>query len=70
MNSPKLLPGVGFALFGVAYLFIPNSIYHSDFGLGSLRGIQSESSELSNEIMWVYRFIGVCFVVMSISYLF
>ena len=70
MNRLGLLAGVGFALLGVAYLFVPHSIYHFDFGLGFLRDTQSEPSEPSKEMMWVYRFIGVCFLVMSVSYLF
>ncbi|SEP10348.1 hypothetical protein SAMN04487948_11438 [Halogranum amylolyticum] len=64
--SRDLLAGVGFALLEVAYLSIPNSIYH--FGLDSLRDTQSKSPEPSNAMMWLYRFIGVCLVVMSILY--
>lgn len=68
MNKLVQLAGVGFALLGVAYILIPQSIHH--FGLDSLRDTQSESSEPSNAMMWLYRFIGICLVVMSLSYLF
>lgn len=68
VNRLDLFAGVGFALLGVAYLFIPNTIYH--FGLDFIRDTESEPSEPSNAMMWIYRFIGVCFVVMSVSYLF
>ena len=68
MNRLSLLAGIGFALLGVAYLSVPKSIYH--FGLDSLGSTQSESSQPSNATMWVFRYIGACLVVVSISYLF
>jgi hypothetical protein len=68
MNGLPLLAGVGFALLGVAYLFVPKSIYH--FGFDSLRDTQSEPSQPSNTMLWVFRFIGACLVVVSTSYLF
>jgi len=67
VNRLSLLAGIGFALLGVAYLSVPKSIYH--FGLDSLRSTQSEPSQPSNAMMWVFRFIGACLVVVSISYL-
>ena len=68
MNGLPLLAGVGFTLLGAAYLYVPESIYH--FGFDSLRDTQSKPSQPSNAMMWVFRFIGACLVVVSISYLF
>jgi len=68
VNRLHLIAGVGFTLLGVAYLFVPNSIYH--FGLDSLRDTQSEPSQPSTVMMWIYRFIGACLVITGISYLF
>jgi len=62
------LAGVGFALLGIAYLIIPRKIYH--FSPEFLRDTQSEPSEPDNSIVWVFRFIGVCLVVLGISYIF
>ena len=67
MNTLQLLAGVGFALLGAAYLFVPRSVYH--FGFDFLRDTQSEPSEPSTAMMWIYRFIGGCLVVTSVSYL-
>jgi len=68
MNKLVHVAGIGVALLGVAYILIPESIYH--FGLDSLRDTQSEPSEPSNVVLWLHRFIGACLVVMSLSYLF
>lgn len=62
------LAGVGFTLLGMAYLIIPRKIYH--FGPEFLRDTQSESSDPDNLTVWIFRFIGVCLVVMGISYIF
>ena len=68
MNRLELLAGVGFALLGGAYLFVPSSVYHFD-PFGFSRDTQSEPSAPSDTILWLYRFIGGWFVVMSVSYL-
>lgn len=61
------LAGVVFVLFGIAYLAVPRNVYH--FGLESLRDTSSPSSEPSRWIVWTYRFIGGCLVLVGISYL-
>jgi uncharacterized membrane protein HdeD (DUF308 family) len=67
MNRLFQLAGVVLVLFGLAYLASPRRVYH--FGLESLRDMSSPSSEPSQLIVWTYRFIGGCLVVMGISYL-
>jgi len=62
------LAGIGFVLLGIVYLFRPRKIYH--FGLDFSRDTQSEPSEPDNTIVWTYRFIGFCLVIMSMSYIF
>lgn len=68
MNRPAHVAWAGFALLGVAYILVPRSIYH--FGLDPLRDTRSDPSEPSNAMIWLYRFVGVCLVVMGVSYLF
>ncbi|AUV82669.1 hypothetical protein C2R22_14305 [Salinigranum rubrum] len=60
--------GVAFVLLGLAYLALPRRIYH--FSPVSLSETQSGSSEPSTLILWTYRFIGGCLVVVGVSYLF
>ncbi|WP_082682211.1 DUF6199 family natural product biosynthesis protein [Haloferax profundi] len=61
------LTGVVIAILGVAYIAKPRQIYH--FGLDFLRDPQSEPSEPSDIIIWLYRFIGVCLVIIGVSYI-
>ena len=68
MNQLVQIAGVGFAILGIAYVTLPRKIYY--IGLESLRDTQSESTEPSTFLLYVYRFIGVCLIVMGISYLF
>ena len=67
MNWIQLITGIGCGSLGVAYLFVPNSIYH--FGIDSLRKSQPEPSEPPNSILWTFRFIGICLLVVCLSYL-
>jgi len=60
------LAGVVLVLFGLGYLAIPRRVYH--FGLDSLRDTETTSSGPSQWIVWTYRFIGGCLVVVGISY--
>lgn len=61
------LAGIGFVLLGIVYLFRPRKIYH--FGLGFLRETQSEPSEPDNSIVWIYRFLGFCLVIIGTQYI-
>lgn len=67
MGRPTRLAGVAFALFRVAHLAGPSTIYQ--FSLDSVRRIRSDSSEPSDSTRWTYRFIGSCLVVVGASYL-
>jgi uncharacterized protein YjeT (DUF2065 family) len=67
MNRLFQFAGVIFVLFGLAYLALPRRVYH--FGLDSLRDKESEPSDPSRWIVWAYRFIGGCLVVVGLSYL-
>ncbi|SDZ82025.1 hypothetical protein SAMN04488065_0561 [Haloplanus vescus] len=66
MDLLHLLVGIGSALLGVAYILVPNWLYH--FGLDSLRDTQSAPSEPSDLLLWTFRFIGVCLVIVSVAY--
>jgi hypothetical protein len=61
------LAGIVIALLGIAYLAVPRKVYH--FGLESLRDTSSPSSEPPQWIVWTYRFIGGCLVLVGTSYL-
>ena len=62
------LAGGGFALLGIAYLVVPQKVYH--FGPDFFRDTQSEPSEPGDFVMWTYRFIGCCLIVMDLSHMF
>lgn len=62
------LAGAVFMILGMTYLAIPIRIYH--FGPDFLRDAQSEPTEPANWMVWLFRFIGGCLVVMGITYLF
>lgn len=66
MSAPVQFIGVGIAGLGVAYITIPRKIYR--FGFDFLRNERSDHSEPSDTVVWLYRCLGVCLLVVSVSY--
>lgn len=67
MNTIVQIGAVVIAILGIAYIATPRAVYH--FGFDSLRDTDSDPSDPSGLAIWLHRLVGMCLIIISISYL-